>query len=550
LKSNKKSFTHHGSIGFDRICVSMVAKKKTDNKELHALTASEISAALIDGSLRSTEIVQALRDRRRIVDSSLNSFVANCNDDMKAAEEADAARKAGKSLGPLHGLPMTIKDSVNLRGFDSTMGIASRVGHPASEDSVLVAELRRQGVIFLGKTNVPQALLAQETDNPIFGVTKNPWDLERTPGGSSGGESAAIAAGLSPLGIGTDIGGSIRIPAHFCGIVGFKPTLDRWSNRGSNTAIAGQELVRAQIGCLARSVSDVQLLWDTLDLRRMAESDPLMSPLSSGTLPNLSGLTIGFVDDDNFLTPCRSIRRALAIARGALEEAGAKVVSHWPIGSRDVLATWLSALTSDDGQTLRKVIGPDAVSQAIKPSMYLLKIPRALRRRLSGLLSTLGERRLGMLLEIVGEKSVTQLWELTQRRTELRIEEFDAWRRSGIDALICPPHVVPAMGLGTSGDYVLSLGAMFRWTLLGFPAAIVPVTKVQADETSGYEGGSDRIAKKTASILEGSAGLPVGVQVVDKPFAEEAMLATMAAIESHVQSLSGFPHTPIDPKGV
>jgi fatty acid amide hydrolase len=525
----------------------MSPAKKSPNKELHQLTASEISQGLAAGTLRSTEVVQALRDRRRTVDASLNSFVSGCDDDMQAAEEADSARAQGATLGPLHGVPMTIKDSVNLCGYDSTMGIASRVGKPAREDSVLVAELRRQGAIFLGKTNVPQALLAQETDNPVFGVTKNPWDSSRTPGGSSGGESAAVAAGLSPIGIGTDIGGSIRIPAHFCGIVGFKPTLDRWSNRGSNTAIKGQEIVRAQIGCLSRSVADVKLLWDVVDIPRMAQADPLVCPLPPSDLPDLRGMTIGFVDDDDFLPPSRSIQRAVGLARTALEEAGATIVSHWPVGSRDILATWLSAITSDNGQTLRKTIGPDAVTDAIKPSMNIIKIPAPLRRRLGGLLNTLGERRLGMLLDIVGEKTVTQLWELTQRRTELRTEEFDSWKRSGIDALICPPHVVPAMRHGESGDFILSLGAMFRWTLLAFPAGVVPVTRVQAEETIGYDGGNDRIAKKAATILSGSQGMPVGVQVVAKPFCEEAMLAVMGAIESRVQKLDSFPHTPVDP---
>ena len=525
----------------------MSAANKAPSKELHQLTAVEISEALEAGDLQSTEIVQALGDRRRTLDSALNSFVTECDDAMKAAEQADAARASGKAIGPLHGVPMTIKDSVNLRGYDSTMGIASRVGKPAQGDSVLVAELRRQGAIFLGKTNVPQALLAQETDNPVYGATKNPWDGTRTPGGSSGGESAAVAAGLSPLGIGTDIGGSIRIPAHFCGLVGFKPTLDRWSNRGSNTAIKGQEIVRAQIGCLTRSVGDVKLLWDSVDIPRMTESDPLMCPLPASKLPDLRGMTIGFVDDDDFLPPSRSLRRAVGLARAALEEAGATIVSHWPVGSRDVLATWLSAITSDNGETLRKTIGPDAVTDAIKPSMTIIKIPRPVRRRLGGLLNTLGERRLGMLLDIVGEKSVTQLWQLTQRRSELRTEEFDAWQRSDMDALICPAHVVPAMRHGESGDFVLSLGAMFRWTLLAFPAGIVPVTKVQVEETIGYEGGNDRIAKKAASILSGSQGMPVGVQVVAKPFREEAMLAVMSAIESRVQSLEGFPHTPVDP---
>lgn len=522
--------------------------KTSSPKKLHQYTASEISEGLAAGTLRSAELVQALRDRREALDPDINSFVVVCDDDMKAAEEADAARARGETLGPLHGVPMTIKDSVDLRGYDSTMGIKSRVGKPASEDAVLVAELRRQGAIFLGKTNVPQALLAQESENEIFGTTNNPWDRTRTPGGSSGGESAAVAAGLSPVGIGTDIGGSIRIPAHFCGLVGFKPTLDRWSNRGSNTAIKGQEVVRAQIGCLSRSVADVQLLWNTVDIPRLAKADPLVSPLASGPLPDLRGMKIGFVDDDDFLPPSRSIRRAVGLARTALEEAGATIVSHWPVASREVLATWLAAITSDDGKTLRSAIGPDALADAIKPSMNLLRIPKSLRRRLGGLLNTLGERRLGMLLDIAGEKTVSELWQLTQRRSDLRSQEFDAWQRSDIDALICPPHVVPAMRHGESGDFVLSLGAMFRWTLLAFPAGIVPVTQVQSEETMGYEGGTDRIAKRAASILSGSEGMPVGVQVVAKPFCEEAMLAVMAAIEARVTPLDGFPATPIDPR--
>jgi fatty acid amide hydrolase len=519
----------------------------SSSKDLHQLSAHEISEGLATGSLRSADVVDALVKRRREVDPSLNSFVSVCDDAMKEAEAADAARARGESVGPLHGVPITIKDNIDLKGHDSTLGIGSRVGKPATGDSTLVAELRRQGVIFLGKTNVPQALLAQETDNPVYGVTNNPWDLGRTPGGSSGGESAAVAAGLSPVGIGTDIGGSIRIPAHFCGIVGFKPTLDRWSNRGSNSAIKGQEVVRAQIGCLTRDVADVRLLWDQLDISSMSTTDPLVSPLASGQLPDLRGMTIGFVDDDDFLPPSRSIRRAVGMAREALEEAGAKIVSHWPIGSRDVLATWLAALTSDNGRTMLQAIGSDAVSDQIKPSVNLIKIPKPLRRRLGGLLSTLGERRLAMLLDIAGEKTVTELWSLTQRRTDLRLQEFDTWQRAGLDALICPPHVVPAMGHGASGDFILSLGAMFRWTLLGFPAGVVPVTRVRTDETTNYEGGNDRIAKKAAAILSGSAGMPVGVQVVAKPFCEEALLTVMAGIESGVQSNDDYPRTPVDP---
>ncbi len=524
----------------------MSESKAQANKPLHTLTASEISTGLAEGSLRSVDVVEALIARRRSSDGALGSFVSVCDDALKDAEAADKARKEGTHRSPLHGVPITIKESVDLLGHDSTLGIAARQNKPALHDAVLVAELRRLGAVFLGKTNVPQALLAQETENHLYGVTNNPWELSRTPGGSSGGEAAAVAAGLSPLGIGTDIGGSIRIPAHFCGIVGFKPTLDTWSNRGSNTAIKGQELVRAQIGTLSRSVEDVQLLWRNVDVSQMAAGDPLVPPASATVAPLLRGMTIGVVDDDDFLPPVASIRRAVREARTALEEAGAKVVSHWPVASRDILATWLAGISSDRGRTLLDSLGSDAISQQLKASTTLIKLPSALRRHLGGLLGVLGEKRLAMLMDVLGEKTVTDFWRLVQRRTDLRLAEFDGWQRAGLDALICPPHVVPAIGHRQSGDFTLSLGPMFRWTLLNFPAGVVPITRVRADETSGYDGGEDRIAKKVRSILEGSAGLPIGVQVVAKPFQEQALLTVMSAIESRVKSNKGYPVTPID----
>ncbi len=512
---------------------------------LYALTACQISEGLVAGTLRSVEVVDALIRRREELDGRLGCFVSICEEAMAHAEQADKDRAAGKHRSPLHGVPITIKDSVDLQGHDSTLGIAGRQNHPAASDAVLVAELRRLGMVFLGKTNIPQALLAQETENSIFGVTKNPWDLRRTPGGSSGGEAAAIAAGLSPIGIGTDIGGSIRLPAHFCGIVGVKPTLDRWSNRGSRGAILGQELVRSQIGVLSRSVEDAQLLWRCVDSKRLSESDPLVPPLALVGATDLRCMTIGFVDDDDFLPPVQSIRRAVGLAREALEEAGARVIRHTPVSSRDVLATWLAGISSDSGRTLMQAIGDDAVSSQLRPSATLLRIPRIVRSRMSALLHVVGERRLAMLLDVIGEKKVDEFWKLTQRRSELRLAEFDAWKRQGLDALICPPHVVPALGHRQSGDFTLSLAAMFRWTLLNFPAGVVPVTRALASETDGYTGGNDRIAKKVRTILSGSAGLPIGVQVVALPYQEETLLSVMAAVERRVRPLADFPKTPI-----
>jgi fatty acid amide hydrolase len=225
---------------------------------IERMTATALLEALEARRLSSVEIVRALTERADLYAERVNCFSQPRHEQaLEEAEAADEARASGRELGALHGLPVTIKDNVDVAGLDSTLGIAARVGRPASKDAAVVASLRAQGAIVLAKTNVPQLLLAQETNNPIWGLTRNPWHLGRSAGGSSGGEAAAIAAGLSPCGIGTDIGGSIRIPAHFCGLAGLKPTVDRWSNRGSNGAATGQEMVRSQIGPLARSSSDL-----------------------------------------------------------------------------------------------------------------------------------------------------------------------------------------------------------------------------------------------------------------------------------------------------
>lgn len=516
---------------------------------IHELEATELLSKLSSGELTSRAIVEALLARRREVEPRINAFVLERREVLDEADAADAARARGQLRGPLHGLPITIKENVDVAGTDSTLGMRARARRPAEHDAVLVDALRNAGALLLGKTNVPQLLLAQETENAVFGVTNNPWNVDRVPGGSSGGEGAAVAAGMSPLGIGTDIGGSIRIPAHFCGVVGFKPTLDRWSNRGSQGAVKGQEVVRSQIGCLARSVADVELLWRVLDPRTQAHLDPLVPPLAPGEPADVSlrGLTIGCFDDDPFLEPVASLRRAVARAREVLEARGAKVVSHRSIASEEIIFTWLAALSADGGQTIDRALAGEAISPQLKPSRLLMQLPDAARRAASRLTGSLGEKRVAQLLSCLGEKRVADYWEITQRRTALRLQEFDSWRRADLDAVICPPHVVPALGHRESSDFTLSVGSEFRWTLLNFPAAVVPVTRARAEEVGRYGPGNDRVEKKVAAIDRKSSGLPVGVQVVALPYREDVLLAVMRALHDGVRHDKDFPRTPVEP---
>ncbi len=226
---------------------------------LHRLPLAEMASLTRSGSVSSLELVDAHLDRIEKRNPELNAFTMVLADQAReSARRADQGLKAGR----LHGVPVTVKDSFDLSGFPTRLGSFFVPETPASEDAAVVARLRREGAIVLGKTNTPEFLVSYESDNFVTGRTNNPWDLERTPGGSSGGEAAAIASGCSPGGVGSDGGGSIRVPAHFCGIAGLKPTPGRISSVGHwpMDPIKGIGVC----GPMARSVADVRLLFEVL----------------------------------------------------------------------------------------------------------------------------------------------------------------------------------------------------------------------------------------------------------------------------------------------
>ncbi len=240
---------------------------------LWQLSATRLSSLLSRGEVSAGEVVRAHLERVDAVDGRLRAFTEVLREQaLSEADASDARRRRGEARGPLDGLPMTIKECFEIAGRATTLGLPSWRGRIAARDAAMVTLLREAGAVLLGRTNLSQTMLYVEARNPIFGQTANPWSSSRSPGGSSGGEAAAIAAGMSPLGVGTDIGGSIRTPAHFCGICGFKPTLDRLPMRGYQTVLAGQEAVRGMGGPLARTVDDSVLFFRSLDPRALRSS--------------------------------------------------------------------------------------------------------------------------------------------------------------------------------------------------------------------------------------------------------------------------------------
>jgi fatty acid amide hydrolase len=306
----------------------MNATTSHPSTELIALSASEMARQVAAGTITSVELVDAHIRRIELVNPRLNAVVIPLFEQARReAAAADAARQAGQALGPLHGVPITIKECFHLAGTVATEGIGRFAHEVMTTDGPLVRRLRRAGAIVLAKTNLPQLMLMHETDNPIYGRTNNPWDVDRVPGGSSGGEAAIIAAGGSPLGLANDIGGSIRNPAHFCGICGLKPTTLRLTNAGTRDNLRGMEALRPQPGPLARHVDDLYLALQVLTTLEDDELDAQIAPvpLRNPGEVDVARLRIGMWTDDGVFPASPALRRAVQEAAGALREVGAHV---------------------------------------------------------------------------------------------------------------------------------------------------------------------------------------------------------------------------------
>jgi fatty acid amide hydrolase len=516
--------------------------------KIHEMSALELRRALNDRTLSSVDIVEALLARRRSVDPKIGAFVIDLGASAReAAARCDAERKADPSkCGPLHGLPISVKENIEIAGTACTLGVEKRRGIVSQNDAVTVKLAKAAGAIVIGKTNIPQTLLAMESTNFVYGTTKNPWALDRTPGGSSGGESAAIASGQSVLGIGTDIGGSVRIPAAYTGIAAIKPSLHRWSNRGSVGLLLGQEVVRSQIGPLARTTEELAFFLRALDTPMHAPFDPEVAPFPIGDPADVSlkGMRIGVYEDDGFFTPCVSSKRAVREAAEALERAGAILVPFTPPRARDHYAMLACAVSSDGLQTLEGWLGDDEVIAPVALNRRLINTPKRARQVLARALELMGESRIARTLSIVGERTVAEYWKLTWDRTSLLRAEHDKWLETKIDALICPATATPAPQHGTTADFTPAAAYTTRYNVLNLPAGVCPATSVRSDETERPER-SDRLDKRAASIQRGSAGLPIGVQVVGRPYREDVVLRVMMEVEDSARRRGELPKLPV-----
>lgn len=454
------------------------------------LSAGEMATRIRRKEISVVELIEAHLSRIQAVNPRINAFVSL--DPERVRQEALAAEAAilhGQPLGPLHGVPVTIKSSIDLRGYPCEAGTKLRAGHIPSCDAPLVSRLKAAGAIVLANTNVPELLMAYETDNLLYGRTNNPWDLERTPGGSSGGEAAAISAGCSAGGVGSDGGGSIRVPAHFSGICGLKPTPGRIPATGHFPASVGPFTQLGVVGPMARTVGDLELLFEAM-------VGPDDGDVRSAPVPNRhwdrdklsSHVHIGYFEDDGLAPVTPETRQAIRKAAKSLQDQGFTVEHFRPKGLEQLRELWWVFFGLAGGQ----VLGPMLEGHEAELSPIL--------REFVGIVKASPPLTLSCLLNAWIE------------RDQCKIRLLEQMRKYTV--LLCPVCSVPAFRHGERKwqidnkqvEYLDSMRYTQWFNLTGNPAVVVPV------------GSSPE-------------GLPIGVQLVGKHYEDELILAVAACVE-------------------
>jgi len=521
-------------------------------------TASELARSVSDGELSAVEVLQAHLQRIETVNPALNAIVVPLFDQAKqAAKEADRAKGRGETVGPLHGVPITIKECLDVAGTSSSLGVAHLAKRIAPNDGPLVARLRRAGALLLGKTNLPQLAMDLETDGPLFGPCSNPWALERSPGGSSGGEAAIIAAGGSALGLGTDAGGSIRFPAHCCGIFGLKPTSGRLTQTDLpvTTVAAGECSMPSNLaglhailqpGPMARCVDDLDLAMRVLASPGMERIDPTVPPLTWPEMNHvdLEQLRIGFYMDDGTFSAAPAVRRAIGEAADILQSAGIEVEVFDPPEVHEAMQLFRSLILPDGAAAFRRMLGSAKVDNRLKQMLSAASMPELLRPAVAWALDRAGQHRLADSLRSLRRLSADGFRRRVAQRAAYCTKFLDAMCRQRLDAILCPVFPVPAPPHGAGSDLGMMTSYTALYNLLGFPAGVVPLTRVREGETSDRSETRCRVEKSARRIESDSQGLPIGIQIVARHWREDIVLAVMKYLETAARPRADFPANP------
>ncbi|WP_410509813.1 amidase [Methanosarcina hadiensis] len=444
-------------------------------------SANSLAQAIRTKEISSEEVVEAYLQRIEEVNPELNAIVQlQASEAREQARKADADLARGDIKGPLHGVPFTIKDNAETKGIISTSGTEGRSSFLPAQDATIVARMRAAGAILLGKTNLSEFALAYESDNLVYGCTLNPYDFSRTSGGSSGGEAAIIAVGGSPLGLGNDAGGSIRLPSHFCGIAGIKPTAGRVPLTGHFPPPFGHLIPLWQAGPMARFVEDLILTLPIIAGVDWRDPSVVPMPLGDPGTVEINKLRAAVYTDNGIIPATPETVKVVRKTARLLSDAGMAVTEDIP----DVIeqSFWFenAIFEADEGYWIEKSLEVAGTTEMHPWTKGILEECHSKAR------SSAEFSELMIQLDIFRSKMLSFM--------------------ENYDVIICPVCAYPAMHHGTSFEKFPAFSYTMTYNLTGWPAAVV----------------------RAGTSPE---GLPIGVQVVARPWREDVALAVVQYIE-------------------
>ena len=453
--------------------------------ELLSASATRLAAAIRDKHVSSAEMIRACLDRIDAVNPQLNAVVHLCRERaLTEAQERDRAVASGESLGPLHGVPMTIKDTFDTAGVQTTYATLGRADHVPTTDATAVARVRAAGAVLIGKTNTPELTLSYDTDNLVHGRTHNPYDLTRAPGGSSGGAVAILAACGSFFDIGSDLGGSIRLPAHFSGVAGLKPTTGHVPRTGHFPPPRGVYQRMIHVGPLSRYVEDLELLLPLLN--GPDGRDPFIAPvpLRSSSEVELEKLRGAFFVDNGVVPASDETAQVVRDAVEALSHAGLRFDEARPEGIEDTVELHAGLLRGWDGGALvRSLLEASGTPEERSMLTRYLEAPTE------------------------GPEKLVELRDRWDRLCERALAFFERY-----DLMVSPVHAEPALTPEELPNYYQGASYTMTQNLTGWPAAVVRAG------TSSKQ-------------------LPIGVQITAAPWRDDVALAGAKYVE---EALGGW----------
>ncbi|KAF9458384.1 amidase signature domain-containing protein [Collybia nuda] len=464
----------------------------------------------------------------------------NCLTEIMISSAEVWAKECNRQ-GPLAGIPVSLKDMVGVEGWDACIGYSSLVGRKHQQDSPLVRLLRDAGAVPFVKTNLPMTLLSFESYSDVFGRTTNPHKKKYSPGGSTGGEAALLAYGGSRIGIGTDVAGSLRVPAHYSGIYSIRASAGRFMKTGILASMPGQEGIPQVCSPMARTLEDLETFWKAVVSMEPWKYDQycLVMPWRSIKFSSKKPVKWGVMWDDEVVVPSPACRRALEVVVNTLRSHGHDVVSITPPSPYEGLKLAAHLLLADGGKTsMAPVRWGESLDAGVRQIMSMFSTPRWIKRFYTWYIRYIKRDEVyAGLIEGWHEKTVAEYWPLVAQREDYRRRWFGMWQEMDLDFVLTVPNALPAVPHNGMKEGFKACGYSFLFNLLDYTAGVLPITHVHAAldrmPLSTKFKPRNMIEKGVYKMYDAVEmhGLPVGVQVVGRRLEEEKVMEGMKIIE-------------------